>query len=138
LFRHQKDLLIGQMKAQGVTLREEAGLINLTAEIVKSSAIEGETLNEDQVCSSIAKPLGMDVGGTTPASRHIDGIVEMMQDATGHHDEPLTKERLFGWNTALFPTGRSGMCDIQNLVERGVLEKTPGGGRSTSYQIIEL
>ncbi len=123
--RHKQGLLIGQMKAQGFQLRAEAGLINLTAEIVKSSAIEGENLNEDEVRSSIAKHLGMDVGGATPASRHIDGVVEMMLDATEHHDEPLTDDRLFGWHAALFPTGRSGMRDI-----------TVGSWRTGTMQVV--
>jgi Fic family protein len=126
--RHQQGLLIGQMKAQGFKLREEAGLINLTAEIVKSSAIEGENLNEEQVRSSIAKHLGMDIGGASPASRHIDGLVEMMLDATGHPNEPLTKERLFGWHAALFPTGRSGMRDITTGAWRtGAMQVVSGG-----------
>ena len=123
--RHKQGLLIGQMKAQGFQLRAEAGLINLTAEIVKSNAIEGETLNEDQVRSSIAKHLGMDVGGAKPASRHVDGIVEMMLDATKNYNERLSEERLFGWHAALFPTGRSGMRDI-----------TVGAWRTGSIQVV--
>lgn len=110
--RHRQGHLLGQMKSQGFRLRAEAGLENLTAEIVKSSAIEGETLDADQVRSSIARHLGMDVGGLPPAARHIDGIVEMMLDATRRYDEPLTEKRLFDWHAALFPTGRSGMRDI--------------------------
>ena len=126
--RYQQGLLIGQMKAQGFKLREEAGLINLTAEIVKSSAIEGETLNKEQVRSSIAKHLGMDIGGATPASRHINGVVEMMLDATGHPDEPLTQERLFGWHAALFPTGRSGLREITTGAWRtGAMQVVSGG-----------
>ncbi len=123
--RHQQGLLIGQMRAQRFKLRKEAGLINLTAEIVKSSAIEGEMLNEDQVRSSIAKHLGMDVGGAAPASRHIDGIVEMMLDATEKNNDPQTEERLFGWHAALFPTGRSGMRDI-----------TTGAWRTRAMQVV--
>jgi Fic family protein len=110
--RHRQGHLLGQMKAQGFRQRAEAGLANLTSEIVKSSAIEGETLDADQVRSSIARHLGMDIGGLPPAARHIDGIVEMMLDATGRYNEPLTEKRLFGWHAALFPTGRSGMRDI--------------------------
>lgn len=126
--RHQQGLLIGQMKAQGFQFRKEAGLINLTAEIVKSSAIEGENLNENQVRSSIAKHLGMDIGGATPTSRYIDGIVEMMLDATERHDEPLTEDRLFGWHAALFPTGRSGMRDITVGAWRtGAMQVVSGG-----------
>ncbi len=110
--RHRQGLLVGQMKAQGFALREEAELINLTSEIVQSSAIEGEKLDPEQVRSSIARHLGIDIGGAAPASRHIDGIVEMMLDATIRFAEPLTQERLFSWHAALFPTGRSGMRDI--------------------------
>jgi Fic family protein len=126
--RHQQGLLIGQMKAQGFTLRAEAGLINLTDEIVKSSAIEGENLNKEQVRSSIAKHLGMDIGGTAVASRHIDGIVEMMLNATEKHNDLLTEERLFGWHAALFPTGRSGMRDITTGAWRtGEMQVVSGG-----------
>lgn len=126
--RHRQGLLIGQMKAQGFQLREESGLINLTDEIVKSSAIEGEILDKEQVRSSLAKHLGMDIGSVPPASRHIDGIVEMMLDATENHDEPLTEERLFGWQAALFPTGRSGMRDITVGAWRtGAMQVVSGG-----------
>jgi len=103
------------MELQGFRLghlQEEANLVTLTAEIVKSSAIEGEMLESEQVRSSIARHLGMDVGGTPQVARHIDGIVEMMLDATKNHLNPLTEDRLFGWHAALFPTGRSGMRDI--------------------------
>ncbi len=110
--RHRQGHLLGQMKSQGFRQRAEAGLANLTSEIVKSSAIEGETLDANQVRSSIARHLGMDIGGLPPAARHIDGIVEMMLDATREYSEPLTEKRLFGWHAALFPTGRSGMRDI--------------------------
>lgn len=123
--RHRQGLLLGQMKAQGVVLREEARLINLTSEIVQSSAIEGEELEAGQVRSSIARHLGMDIGGATPTSRHIDGIVEMMLDATIHFADLLTAERLFGWHAALFPTGRSGMQNI-----------TVGGWRTGPMQIV--
>lgn len=123
--RHQQGLLIGQMSTQGFQLRAKSGLINLTNEIVKSSAIEGENLNKEQVRSSLAKHLGMDIGSAPPTSRHIDGIVEMMLDATEKHDEPLTEERLFGWHAALFPTGRSGMRDI-----------TVGAWRTGSMQVV--
>lgn len=126
--RYQQGLLIGQMSAQGFQLRAESGLINLTDEIVKSGAIEGETLNKDQVRSSLAKHLGMDIGSAPPASRHIDGIVEMMLNATENYDEPLTEERLFGWHAALFPTGRSGMRDITVGAWRtGAMQVVSGG-----------
>ena len=113
--RYRQGRLMGQMQLQGFRLnhlQEEANLVTLTAEIVKSSAIEGETLDQEQVRSSIARHLGMDMGGSPQVARHIDGIVEMMLDATKKHSDPLTQERLFGWHAALFPTGRSGMRDI--------------------------
>ena len=126
--RHRQGLLIGQMSTQGFQLRAESGLVNLTDEIVKSSAIEGENLNKEQVRSSLAKHLGMDIGSAPPASRHIDGIVEMMLDATEKHDEPLSAERLFGWHAALFPTGRSGIRDITVGAWRaGAIQVVSGG-----------
>tara|TARA_B110000503_G_C7154259_1_gene416581 strand:- start:33 stop:422 length:390 start_codon:yes stop_codon:yes gene_type:complete len=84
----------------------------LTEEVVKSSEIEGETLEREQVRSSIARHLGMDVVGLVPADRNVDGVVEMILDATGNYAAPLTEDRLFGWHAALFPTGRSGMHEI--------------------------
>ncbi|MEN8256125.1 MAG: Fic family protein [Verrucomicrobiota bacterium] len=113
--RYRQGRLLGQMELQGFKfhhLQEEANLVTLTAEVVKSSAIEGEMLDAEQVRSSIARHLGLDIGGTPQVSRHIDGIVEMMLDATRNHSAPLTEERLFGWHAALFPTGRSGMRNI--------------------------
>ena len=87
-------------------LREEAVLNTLTQDVLKSSEIEGEILDSDQVRSSIARRLGLDIGGLTAADRHVEGVVEMMLDATQNYQEPLTAERLFGWHAALFPTGR--------------------------------
>lgn len=104
--------LLGRMEALGFDLRREAHLHILTEEVVKSSEIEGEKLPPDQVRSSIARRLGMDVGGLGPVERDVEGIVEMMLDATGKYAEPLTEERLFGWHAAMFPTGRSGMRKI--------------------------
>ena len=104
--------LLGKMEGLGIELRGEAHLQTLTEDVVKSSEIEGETLERDQVRSSIARRLGMDVGGLIPADRNVEGVVEMMLDATGNHAAPLTEERLFGWHAALFPTGRSGMHKI--------------------------
>jgi Fic family protein len=111
--RHEQGRLLGRMEALGFSLRQEAVLASLTEEVVKSSEIEGEQLDAEQVRSSIARRLGMDIGGLKPVDRNVEGIVEMMLDATGHYDKPLTKERLFGWHAALFPTGRSGMSKIQ-------------------------
>lgn len=104
--------LIGRMEALGFSLREEAVLRTLTQDVLKSSEIEGEVLDADQVRSSIARRLGMDIGALTPADRNVEGVVEMMLDATQNYDQPLTTERLFGWHAALFPTGYSGMSKI--------------------------
>lgn len=110
--RHQQGRLLGQMEGLGFHLRGEANLESLTSEVIGSSAIEGEKLNAEEVRSSIARRLGIAQAGTTPASRHVDGVVEMMLDATQQFDEALTAERLFSWHTALFPSGRSGMHRI--------------------------
>lgn len=110
--RHRQGRLLGQMESHGFQLRGEANLLTITADIVKSSAIEGEQLDSEQVRSSIARHLGMDIGGTPLIARHIDDIVEMMLDATQNYSVPLTEDRLFGWHATLFPTGRSGMRDI--------------------------
>jgi Fic family protein len=101
--------LLGKMETLGFDLRSEAYLRTLTKDVVKSSEIEGENLDSDQVRSSIARRLGMNVGGLVPVDRDVDGVVEMMLDATGNYDHPLTEDRLFAWHAALFPTGRSGM-----------------------------
>jgi Fic family protein len=100
------------MEGLGFRLRDEADLVVMTSEIVKSSAIEGERLNDLEVRSSLARRLGLDAGALSPSSRAVDGIVEMMLDATRKYADPLTEERLFGWHAALFPTGRSGMRKI--------------------------
>jgi len=110
--RHRQGRLIGRMEALGFKLREEAVLRTLTEDVIKSSEIEGEELDVDQVRSSIARRLGMDVAGLVPAERDVEGVVEMMLDATQRYDQPLTQDRLFGWHAALFPTGRSGMNKI--------------------------
>jgi Fic family protein len=100
------------MEALGFNLRQEAVLQTLTSAVLKSSEIEGENLDAAQVRSSIARRLGMDIGALKAADRRVEGVVEMMLDATRHYDRPLTDERLFGWHAALFPTGRSGMSKI--------------------------
>lgn len=104
--------LLGKMEGLGFDLRTEANLQTLTEDVVKSSEIEGERLNSNQVRSSIARRLGMDVGGLVPADRDVEGVVEMLLDATSNYAMPLTAERLFDWHAALFPTGRSGMRKI--------------------------
>ncbi|MGH6815666.1 MAG: Fic family protein [Hyphomicrobiaceae bacterium] len=110
--RHRQGRLLGRMEALGFALQAEAALRTLTADVVTSSAIEGEILNPEEVRFSVARRLGIDVGGYIPVGREVDGIVETMLDATQRYREPLTAERLFGWHTALFPTGRSGMNRI--------------------------
>jgi len=110
--RNRQGRLTGRMEALGFKLRAEANLQSVTEEVIKSSEIEGEVLNRDQVRSSVARRLGIDIGALTPADRNVEGIVEMMLDATEKYEEPLTPERLFSWHAALFPTGRSGMNKI--------------------------
>ncbi|HFD87033.1 MAG TPA: Fic family protein [Gammaproteobacteria bacterium] len=105
--------LLGKMEALGFDLRNEAHLRTLTEDVVKSGEIEGERLEPVQVRSSIARKLGLDVGGLVPADRDVEGVVEMVLDATGNYAETLTEERLFAWHAALFPTGRSGLTRIQ-------------------------
>jgi len=104
--------LIGRMEGIGFELREEAVLETLTEDIVRTSEIEGELLNPLEVRSSVARRLGMDISGLPNASRDVEGVVEMMLDATQKYKEAITKDRLCGWHAALFPTGRSGMFKI--------------------------
>jgi len=111
--RHRQGRLIGRMEGLGFSLRTEAVLNTLTEDVLKSSEIEGETLDRDQVRSSIARRLGIDIGGLKPADRDVEGGVEMMLDGTQNYDKPLTGRRLFDWHAALFPTGRSGMSRIK-------------------------
>jgi Fic family protein len=110
--RHHQGRLLGRMEGMGFNLQAEANLHTLTQDVLKSSEIEGEILDPDQVRSSIARRLGMDIAGLVPADRHVEGIVEMMLDATQNYKAPLTDERLFSWHAAMFPTGRSGMHRI--------------------------
>lgn len=110
--RNRQGRLIGRMEALGFALRAEAVLQTLTLDVIKSSEIEGEFLDKSQVRSSIARRLGMDIGGLVPSDRHVDGVVEMLLDATQNFTKPLTKDRLFGWHASLFPTGRRGMHKI--------------------------
>lgn len=100
------------MEALGFSLKAEANLQTLTMDVLKSSEIEGELLDLQQVRSSLARRLGMDIAGLVPADRHVEGVVEMLLDATQQYKQPLNAERLFGWQAALFPTGRSGMYKI--------------------------
>lgn len=110
--RHRQGRLLGRMEGLGLALQQEAELATLTLDVLKSSEIEGEILDPPQVRSSIARRLGLDTGGALAGDRDIDGVVEMMLDATQHFTDPLTEDRLFAWHAALFPTGRSGMRRI--------------------------
>lgn len=110
--RHEQGKLLGQMEKLGFGLQEEASLQTLTLDVLKSSEIEGELLDATQVRSSIAKRLGIEIAGLVNADRHVEGIVEMMLDATQRFEMPVTEERLLGWHASLFPTGRSGLHKI--------------------------
>src|SRR5207302_7144063 len=106
--RHKQGRLIGRMEGLGFSLRNEAMLQTLTEDVLKSSEIEGEILDKDQVRSSIAHRLGMEAAALPSADRNVEGVVEMMLDATQKYQETLTEDRLFGWHASLFPAGRSG------------------------------
>ncbi|NOZ08872.1 MAG: DUF4172 domain-containing protein, partial [FCB group bacterium] len=110
--RNKQGRLIGKMEALGFDLQNEAFLETLTTDILKTNEIEGIVLSKEDVRSSIARRLGIDLGGLSPINRNIEGIVDMMFDATNNFDKPLTKKRLFDWHYALFPMGRSGMFEI--------------------------
>ncbi|PSJ17144.1 Fic family protein [Nitrosomonas supralitoralis] len=119
---HAQGHLQGRMRDLGLGLRDQATLLVLTEDVLKTSEIEGERLNPDTVRSSIARRLGVEIGALAPADRHVDGVVDMVLDATGHFDQPLTTTRLFGWHAALFPTGYSGLTKIHT-----------GGGRDDAF-----
>jgi Fic family protein len=121
--RHKQGLLLGRMETLGFDLRAEASLAALTRDVVKSSAIEGEKLDPEEVRSSIARRLGLDIAGLPKAGREVEGVVEMMLDATRNFEKPLTKQRLFDWHASLFPTGRSGM----NRITVGAWRKPESG-----------
>ena len=110
--RNLQGRLYGKMEVLGFELRNEALLETLTLDVLKTSEIEGELLNHEQVRSSIARKLGMEIAGSVESDRNVDGVVEMMLDATQNCFKPLTKSRLFDWHAALFPTGRNGMYKI--------------------------
>src|ERR1700749_1699262 len=110
--RHKQGKLLGQMQSLGFSLRSEAILQTLTLDVVKSNEIEGEILDQVQVRSPIARRLGIDAGGLIPAERQVEGLVEVLLDATENYQTELTEERLFNWHGAMFPTGRSGMHKI--------------------------
>jgi Fic family protein len=110
--RHQQGRILGKMGSLGFALQAEANLQTLTLDVIKSSEIEGEILPADQVRSSLAKRLAIDVGGLITTERHVDGMVDMMLDATQRFSDELNEDRLFGWHSSLFPSGRSGMHKI--------------------------
>ena len=109
--RYRQGRLVGRMRDLGFDLQQEALLETLTQDVQKTSDIEGERLDVRQVRSSVARRLGMDAGGVKVEER-VEGVVEMMLDATGNYTEPLTRERLWGWQAALFPSGRRGLSRI--------------------------
>jgi Fic family protein len=105
-------LLMGRLADVGMALRDQASLSALTEDVVKTSEIEGEQLDVESVRSSIARRLGVDIGALAPVDRHVEGVVEMVLDATANCSAPVTRDRLFGWHAALFPTGYSGLVRI--------------------------
>lgn len=113
LVRNKQGLLIGKMSVLGFDLRNEANLQILTQEIVKSTEIEGEVLDKEQVRSSVARRLGLEISGLVNSERNVDGIVDLMLDAITNYDKELSKERLFSWHASIFPEGRSGMYNIK-------------------------
>lgn len=133
--RHQQGIVLGKMHGLGFEIQEETLLKTLTMDVIKSSEIEGEVLNKDQVRSSIARRLGIEIAGIIQVDRHVEGIVEMMLDATQNFKHPLTRERLFDWHSALFPTGRSGMYKIKTGAwrESGMQVTSGPMGRETIH-----
>lgn len=127
----ERGRLLGAMQALGFKLAEEASIKALTSEVVKSSEIEGEQLNPETVRSSIARKLGIEAGGLVPSDKKVDGVVEMVLDATRNCSAALTHERLFGWHAALFPTGHSGMFKLTVAAYRddaaGAMQVISGG-----------
>ncbi len=135
--RHLQGKIFGQINALGFSLKEETMLSTLTLDVLKSSEIEGEILNYNQVRSSIARKLGIEYAGMVYADRYVDGVVEMMLDATQNYKKLLDDERLFGWHAALFPTGRSGMYKIETACYRsGEMQVVSGpmGKEKVHYQ----
>lgn len=137
--RNLQGKISGQMNALGFSAKEEARLTTLTIDVVKSSEIEGEHLNYEQVRSSIARRLGINVAGLSPSDRNVEGVVDMMLDATQNFQQPLTEERLFAWHAALFPTGYSGMYKIEVARYRtGVMQIVSGaaGKEKVHYEAV--
>lgn len=116
--RHRQGKILGLMQGLGFRMQEETVLQTLTLDVLKSSEIEGEQLNPEQVRSSIARRLGIAIAGAVPADRQVEGVVAMLLDATQQYDAPLSNDRLFGWQAALFPTGHSGIYKIKTAAWR--------------------
>lgn len=141
--RYRQGRMLGALEGLGIKLREEAILRTLTEEVVKSSEIEGEILDREQVRSSLARRLGMDIGALKPADRDTEGVVDMILDATRNYRKPLTAERLFGWHAALFPTGYSGLHKIAvgkwRTEESGIMRVVSGaiGHERTHFEAPE-
>jgi Fic family protein len=136
--RYKQGRLLGRMQSLGFELRAESNLTVLTSEVVKSSAIEGENLNPAEVRSSIARRLGLDTAGLPKPGRDVEGIVEMMLDATHNFQKPLTRQRLFDWHASLFPTGQNAMRPITvgrwRTIESGAMKVVSGPiGRETVH-----
>lgn len=132
--------LLGELSSMGFSLQNEAQLTNISIEIVKSSEIEGEMLNMEQVRSSVAQRLGISMAGMVRTSRYVDGVVEMMLDATHDYLKPLTDERLFGWHNVLFPNGMSGLYTIDVAKYRTHVMQVvsgPMGFETVHYQAVE-
>ena len=135
--RHLQGKIFGQVNALGFSVKEETMLATLTLDVLKSSEIEGEILNYEQVRSSIARRLGLDYAGMTYPDRNVEGVVEMMLDATQNYQNPVDQERLFGWHAALFPTGRSGIYKIDaGCYRKGEMQVVSGpmGKEKVHYQ----
>lgn len=135
--RHLQGKIFGQVNALGFSIKEETMLTTLTLDVLKSSEIEGEVLNYQQVRSSIARRLGLEYAGMTYPDRNVEGVVEMMLDATQNYQKPFDEERLFGWHAALFPTGRSGMYKIDaGCYRKGEIQVVSGpmGKENVHYQ----
>jgi Fic family protein len=111
--RAKQGLMLGRMTSLGFDFQDNAMLTTMSLELVRSSEIEGENLNIAEVRSSIARRLGINTAGLVPSSRYVEGVVEMLLDATQNYDKLLSDERLFGWHHVLFPTGRSGLYEIE-------------------------
>lgn len=127
LVRHRQGCILGQMQLLGFQIQEETMLKALTMDVTKSSEIEGELLNPEQVRSSIARRLGIEIAGALPVERDVEGIVEIMLDATQQYTISLTTERLFGWHAALFPNGHSGIFKIKTAAWRDSIMQVTSG-----------